>query len=148
MEVILKEDVKNLGERGAVVKVKNGYGLNYLIPKGYAILATDSAKKMHAENQKQQTFKEGLRVAELKKVAENLQNVSLRITARLGESGKLFGSVTNIQVAEALNKMGHQVDRKNITIEPEHIKALGSYTAEVSLHRDVKVSVPFEVVAE
>lgn len=148
MEVILKTDIKNLGEKDAVVKVKNGYGLNYLIPKGFAVLATPMLKKMHTENLKQRTYKEGLRAAELKKVADNLQNVTLKIAAKMGESGKLFGSVTNMQVAEALKKLGHDIDRKLISIEPEHIKSLGTYTADLNLHKDVKVSITFDVVEE
>lgn len=148
MEVILKEDVKNLGEKNAVVKVKNGYGLNYLIPKGLALLATASTKKMHAENLKQKTYKEGLRKAEIEKVASNLRNLSLVIKAKIGDSGKLFGSVTNIQVSEALKNLGHEVDRRHISLHEEHIKEPGKYTATLQLHKEVKVEVPFEVVSE
>ncbi len=148
MEVILKSDIKNLGEKNEIVKVKNGYGLNFLIPKGFAVLATEPAKKMHAENIKQQSYKEGLRATEIRKIADKLQSLSLKISAKMGESGKLFGSITNIQVAEALKKLGHEIDRHMITIEPDHIKTLGSFTAELNLHKDVKVNVPFEVVEE
>ena len=148
MEVILREDIKNLGEKDSIVKVKNGYGLNYLIPKGFAVLATPASKKSHSENQKQRGYKEGLRAAELAKVGENLKNLTIKIGAKIGEGGKLFGSVTNIQVAEALKKMGHDIDRKLITLETEHIKAMGSYTAELNLHKQVKVNITFEVVEE
>lgn len=148
MEIILKQDVKNLGDKDSIVKVKNGYGLNYLIPQGFAILATPSSKKMHAENVKQKSYKEGLKIAEINKIAEKLRNLTLSVSAKLGESGKLFGSVTNMQVADALKKMGHEIDRKMISLEEEHIKALGTYKAELNLHKDVKVSITFEVVAE
>ncbi len=148
MEVILKQDVKNLGEKDDIVKVKNGYGLNYLIPQGFASLATPAMKKMHAETQKQRTFKEGLRKAELTKIAENIKALTIRIPVKVGDNGKIFGSVSNAQVAEALAKMGQNIDRKHITLTEEHIKALGTYSAELALHREVKATISFDVVAE
>ena len=148
MEVILKQDVKNLGEKDAVVKVKNGYGLNYLIPQGFAVLATPSSKKMYSDIQKQRTYKEGMLKNELSKIGDNLKNISLRIPMKVGENGKIFGSVTTMQIAEALHKMGHDIDRKLISMEEEHIKSLGSYTADLNLHKEVKVKISFEVVEE
>lgn len=148
MEIILKQDVKNLGEKDTLVKVKNGYGLNFLIPKGLAILATTSSKKMHEENIRQRGYKEGMRKVELGKVADNLKNLSIKISAKVGENGKIFGSVTTIQVAEALKNLGHDIDRKLITLEEEHIKAVGTYSADLKLHKDIIVKVNFDVVAE
>ena len=148
MEVILKSDVKNLGYKDDVVKVKASYGRNFLIPKGLAAMATDSAKKMQAETVKQRAFKE----QKIKKAAETtaaaLKDVVVKVGAKAGESGKIFGSITTVQLADAIKKLGHEVDRKNIHINEEGIKNLGSYTAEVRFHKEVVGNVTFEVVAE
>lgn len=145
MEIILKQDVQNLGFKDDVVKVKPGYGRNYLIPQGFAILATPSAKKVLAENLKQRAFKEQKIVDEAKKLAEQLKTLEIKITAKAGGE-KLFGSVTNINVAEALEKAGHAIDRKFITSGT--VKRTGKYTANIRLHRDVIVELPYEIIAE
>jgi large subunit ribosomal protein L9 len=147
MEVILKQDVKGLGYKDDLVTVANGYGRNFLLPKGIATLATESARKMHAETMKQRAFKEEKLRKEAAANAEKLAGVSIKVGAKAGESGKIFGSVTNIQVAEALVKAGYNVERRNIEIA-EDIKQLGSYTAKVRLYKEVSATVNFEVVAE
>lgn len=147
MEVILKQDVKGLGYKDDKVTVANGYGRNFLLPKNMAILATDSAKKMHAEVLKQRAFKEDKLRKEATANAEKLAGVSIKVGAKAGESGKIFGSVTNIQVAEALNNAGYNVERKNIEISGD-VKQLGTYTAKVRLFKEISATVNFEVVAE
>ncbi|HHU57110.1 MAG TPA: 50S ribosomal protein L9 [Bacteroidales bacterium] len=147
MEIILKEDVAKLGHKDDIVKVKPGYGRNYLIPQGMAVLATASARKVHAENQKQRAHKEEKLRQEAAAVATQLEGKKLTIGAKASSTGKIFGSVNNIQIAEALEKDGFIIERKNIVIK-DTVKELGSYTATVKLHRDVKVSIDFEVVAE
>ncbi len=147
MEVILKEDVANLGLKDDIVKVKPGYGRNYLIPQGLAVLATGSARKVHAENLKQRAHKEEkLRLAAVA-LAEKLEGKKLTIGAKTSSSGKIFGSVNNIQIAEALEKDGFAIERKNITIK-DQVKEVGTYSATVKLHREVKVNIEFEVVTE
>jgi large subunit ribosomal protein L9 len=148
MEIILKQDIKGLGYKNDMVTVRNGYGRNYLLPKGLAVLATEGAKKMHAEVMKQTAFKEEKLRKEATANAEKLSNVSIQVGAKAGENGKIFGSVTTIQVAEALQKAGYNVERKNIEIEGESIKALGNYKAKVRLYKEVSATVNFEVVAE
>jgi large subunit ribosomal protein L9 len=148
MEVILKQDVKGLGYKDDKVTVANGYGRNFLLPKGMATLATESAKKMHAEILKQRAFKEDKLRKEAAANAEKLAGISIKVGAKAGESGKIFGSVTTIQIAEALNKAGYPVERKNIEINDETIKQLGTYTAKVRLYKEVSANVSFEVVAE
>ncbi|MGE0568935.1 MAG: 50S ribosomal protein L9 [Bacteroidia bacterium] len=148
MEVILKQDVKGLGFKHDLVTVKNGYGRNFLIPKGIASLATESAKKMHAETMKQRSYKEEKLVAEAQSNAEKLANVTIKVGAKAGENGKIFGSVTNIQLADALQKQGFNVERKNIEITSDAVKELGSYTAKVRLYKDIATSINFEVVSE
>lgn len=147
MKIILKEDVPTLGYKDDVVTVKDGYGRNYLIPQGKAVVATESAVKVLSENLKQRAHK----LAQLKKDAEaqaaKLQGVSLTIGAKVSSTGKIFGSVGAIQVAEALEKAGFEVDRKIIVIK-DAVKEVGNYTAILKLHREVSVDVPFEVVAE
>jgi large subunit ribosomal protein L9 len=147
MEVILKQDVKSLGEKDDIVKVKPGYGRNYLIPQGFATLATESAKKVLAENLKQAQFKQDKIRKDAEELAAKLENVKLTIGAKAGESGKIFGAINTIQVADALKKQGFEVDRRRITFDQEP-KVLGEYTANLNLHKEVKVKVPFEVVAE
>ena len=145
MELILKQDVQNVGFKDDIVTVKAGYGRNFLIPQGFASLATPSAKKVLAENLKQRAHKEAKVVADANEVAEKLKAVEIKITAKAGGE-KLFGSVTNIDIAENLAKAGHSIDRKFIT--SGIIKRTGKYSATVRLHRDVIVDLPFEIVAE
>ena len=145
MDLILKQDVQNLGFKDDVVSVKSGYGRNFLIPQGFAAMATPSAKKVLAENLKQRAHKEAKIVNDAKDLAEKLKEVEIKISAKAGGE-KLFGSVTNIDIAEKLEKAGHSIDRKFIT--SGIIKRTGKYTASVRLHRDVIVELPFEIVAE
>ena len=147
MEVILKQDVKNLGYKDDVVRVKDGYGRNYLIPKGYAMIANDSNRKVLAENIRQAQFKQDRIKKDAETIAAGLVNVTVSIGAKAGESGKIFGAVNAIQFAEALKKLGFEVDRKRITFEND-VKFLGSYIANLNLHKEVKIQVPFEVVSE
>ncbi len=148
MEIILREDVQDLGFKDDVVTVKNGYGRNFLIPQGLATLATPSAKKVLAENLKQRAHKEKKIIDEATKTAESLKQLEIRIPAKVGTGDKLFGSVSNIDLAAALDKAGHQLDRKFINIKGGTIKRVGPYHAEIRLHREVIVDFPFEVVAE
>jgi len=147
MELILKQDIKNLGEKDDVVNVKPGFGRNFLIPKGYATLATESAKKVLAENLKQAAFKQDKIKKDADAIAAKLEGVKLSIGAKAGETGKIFGSVNTIQIADALKKEGFDVDRRRITFDTEP-KFVGEYTANLNLHKEVKVKVAFEVVAE
>ena len=147
MEVILKQDIKNLGDKDDVVNVKPGYGRNYLLPKGYAILATPSARKVLAENLKQAQFKQEKIRKDADAIAARLEGVKLNIGAKAGESGKIFGAINTIQVADALKKEGFDVDRRRITFDQEP-KFVGDYIANINLHKEVKVQVPFSVVAE
>lgn len=146
MEIILKEDVLGLGYKDDVVTVKNGYGRNFLIPQGKAILATESAKKILAENLKQRAHKLAAIKAEAEAQAAKLQGVKLVVTVKTGANDAIYGSVTNIHIAEELAKLGHDVERKLITVKG--VKALGSYTAVVRFHKEVAVELPFEVVSE
>ncbi|WP_461533360.1 50S ribosomal protein L9 [Sinomicrobium sp.] len=148
MELILKKDVDNLGFKDDVVTVKNGYGRNYLIPQGFAVLATPSAKKVLAENLKQRAFKEQKIVDDAKKVADELAKLEIKIVAKTGAGDKLFGSVSNIDLAEALEKEGQSIERKYISINGGSVKRIGKYNAVIRLHREVIVDFPFEVVAE
>ncbi|MCD0464802.1 50S ribosomal protein L9 [Flavobacterium cupreum] len=145
MELILKQDVQNLGFKDDVVSVKAGYGRNFLIPQGFAQLATPSAKKVLAENLKQRAHKEAKVVADAKALAETLKALEIKLTAKAGGE-KLFGSITNIDIAEALEKSGNAIDRKFIT--SGIVKRTGKYTANIRLHRDVIVELPYEIVAE
>ncbi|MEM0543372.1 50S ribosomal protein L9 [Flavobacterium sp. j3] len=145
MELILKQDVQNLGFKDDVVTVKNGYGRNFLIPQGYAQLATPSAKKVLAENLKQRAFKEAKIVDDAKKLAETLKALEIKISAKAGGE-KLFGSITNIDIASALEAAGQSIDRKFITSGV--VKRTGKYFASIRLHRDVVVELPYEIVAE
>jgi large subunit ribosomal protein L9 len=147
MKIILKEDVSNLGYKDDVVEVKSGYGRNYLIPTGKAVIATPSALKVLAENQRQRAHKLAKIKADAEATAAALQGVSLTIGAKTSSTGTIFGSVNNIQIAEALEKLGHNIDRKVIIIK-EAVKELGKYTATINLHKEVSVEIPFEVVAE
>lgn len=148
MEVILKQDVVKLGQKDDMVKVKNGYGRNFLIPQGFAILATESAKKMMAENQKQRAHKEAKIKAEAQTLARKMEGLTLQIGAKTSTTGKIFGSVNTIQIAEALASKGFEVDRKQIHLSDDQIKEVGSYKAKVKLHREVVVEIDFEVFSE
>ena len=148
MELILKEDVQNLGFKDDLVTVKNGYGRNYLIPNGLATMATVSAKKVLAENLKQRAHKEKKIVDAANKTAEAIKQLEIKISAKSGAADKLFGSVTNIDLAEALAKEGQEIDKKYIAIQGGAIKRTGPYNAQIRLHRDVVVDFPFEVVGE
>jgi large subunit ribosomal protein L9 len=145
MELILKQDVQNLGFKDDLVSVKPGYGRNYLIPQGFAVLATASAKKVLAENLKQRAHKEAKIVADAKALAETLKAIEIKISAKAGGE-KLFGSVTNIDIAAALANAGQEIDRKFIT--SGIVKRIGKYSASVRLHRDVVVELPYEIIAE
>lgn len=148
MEIILKKDLKGLGYKNDIVKVKNGYGRNFLIPQGIAVLATDSNKKMQAEEIKQSSFKEQKLRTEATALAEKLAEVTVKVGAKAGESGKIFGSVTNIQLADALKKAGYDVERKNIEMNEEAVKTLGTYSAKVRLFKEIAATVNFEVIGE
>lgn len=146
MELILKQDVENLGFKDDVVTVKNGYGRNFLIPQGKAVMATASAKKVLAENLKQRAYKEKKIIDEATKIADALKALDIKIAAKAGSGDKLFGSVGNIDVVEALEKEGHSIDKKFITVAT--IKRTGKYNAVIRLHRTVTVDLPFEVIAQ
>lgn len=148
MELILKQDVENLGFKDDIVTVKNGYGRNFLIPQGQAIMATVSAKKVLAETLKQRAFKEKKIVDEANKVAEAIKEMEIKIASKTGSGDKLFGSVTNMDLADALQTEGHTVEKKYITILGGTVKRLGKYDAVIRLHRDVTVDINFEVIAE
>jgi large subunit ribosomal protein L9 len=148
MEVILKQDVENLGFKDDIVTVKNGYGRNYLIPQGFAVLATTSAKKMLAETLKQRAFKEQKLIDDANKVAEAIKELEIKIAAKTADSSKLFGSVNNVNVAEALAAAGQEIDKKFIKVEGGNIKRIGKYNTTIRLHREVVVEIPIEVIAE
>jgi large subunit ribosomal protein L9 len=145
MELILKQDVQNVGFKDDIVTVKNGYGRNFLIPQGHANLATSSAKKVLAENLKQRAHKEAKVISDAQTLAEALKAIEIKITAKAGGE-KLFGSITNIDIAAVLAKGGQVIDRKFIT--SGIVKRIGKYSASVRLHRDVIVELPYEIIAE
>jgi large subunit ribosomal protein L9 len=147
MEIILLEDVTNLGYKDDVLKVKDGYGRNYLLPQKKAVLATESAKKRLAENLKQRAHKLERIKNEAQALADKLKGVTLTIGAKTSSTGKIFGAVTNIQIADALEKAGYTIDRKVIVLK-ESIKEIGSYVATLKLHKEVSVEIPFEVISE
>jgi len=148
MQVILKEDVTNLGSKNDIVVVKPGYGRNFLIPRGFAVLATESALKVHAENMRQRAHKEAKIKQDAIELSKKLEGKSITIGAKTSTSGKIFGSVNTIQIAEALEKEGFAVERKNISIKEDAVKEVGTYAATIKLHREVKVEISFTVVAE
>jgi large subunit ribosomal protein L9 len=148
MKIILKQDISNLGYKDDIINVKDGYALNYLIPKGIAINATVSARKVHDEILKQRAHKEEKVKKEAQVIAESLKDVSITIGAKTSSKGKIFGSVNTIQLAEALKEKGFDIDRKHISIKEELIKEIGKYTAKIRLHKEVQIDVPFEIVAE
>jgi large subunit ribosomal protein L9 len=148
MELILKQDVENLGFKDDIVTVKNGYGRNFLIPQKQAVMATASAKKVLAETLKQRAYKEKKIVDEANKVAEALQALEIKIASKVGSGDKLFGSVNNMDLADALQKEGHTIEKKYINVIGGTVKRTGKYNAVIRLHRSVTVDLPFEVVAE
>ena len=148
MEIILKEDIEKLGYKDDLVAVKPGYARNFLIPNGLAIIATPSEKKVREENLKQRAHKEDKMKEEGGKIAEALSKITLKIGAKVGEAGKIFGSVNTIQVADALEAAGFTVERKRITIKDEPIREVGIYEADVVLHKEITQTVKFEVVGE
>ncbi len=147
MEIILKQDVENLGFRDEIVSVKPGYGRNFLIPQGLGILATESARKMLAENLKQKAHKEAKIIAEAKQMLENFKNVAIRLTVKTGKGDKLFGSINNNDLSTELSKLGFQIDKKYITIVGGTIKNVGKYNANLRLHREVLGEIEFEVAS-
>ena len=148
MEVILKKNVNKLGYANDIVKVKPGYGRNFLIPQGYAVLATASAKKAHDEVLKQKSHKEEKLLSEAQAIAEKIGNLEISIATKAGDKGKIFGSINTIQLSDALKKAGFEVDRKSLKIKDEPIKELGSYEAEVNLYKGVIQTMKFEVIEE
>jgi large subunit ribosomal protein L9 len=149
MEVILKQDVANLGFVNDIVNVKNGYANNYLIPQGIAVQATETNRKILAENLKQRAFKEAKIKQDAEAVAARLDGILLKIGAKASATGKIFGSVNNIQISDAIKEqIGLEIDRRKIAIDGEAVKEIGTYKAKVNLHKEVRVLVDFEVVAE
>lgn len=146
MEIILKEDIKGLGYKNDIVKVKPGYGRNYLIPQGFAVIANESNKKIIAENTKQAAHKAEKIKKEASALAEKIGNIVLEIPAKVGESGKIFGAVTTLQLSDALKDKGYSVDRKKIAFKSD-VKEVGEYVAILDLHKEVKHEVKFKVVA-
>ena len=148
MEIILKQDVNNLGSKDDILTVKDGYARNFLIPKGFATMATVSAKKVLAENIKQRAHKEAKLKAEAERKAAGMAGLKLTIGAKTSTTGKIFGSVNTIQISEALLALGFEVDRKNIKLQEEHIKEIGCYKAKIKTHKDVFVEIDFDVISE
>ncbi|MDG1263809.1 MAG: 50S ribosomal protein L9 [Flavobacteriaceae bacterium] len=148
MELILREDVQNLGFKDDIVKVKNGYGRNFLIPNGKAVIATSSARKVLAENLKQRTFKEQKLVDDANKLAKKLQALEIKIKSKVGSGDKLFGSIGSQDLSAAFEQNGHEIEKKFINLPGKTIKRLGAYEATVRLHRAVVVQVAFEIIAE
>jgi len=148
MDIILIQDVERLGHVDDLVNVKDGYGRNYLIPQKMAIAATPSAIKVHEENKKQRAHKEEKLREEAKAIADKLEKKKIKIGAKVSTSGKIFGSVNTIQLAEAINKKGFELDRKQIKIKGDSVKEVGTYTAEIKLFKDVIIELEFDVVGE
>jgi large subunit ribosomal protein L9 len=148
MEIILIQDVNKVGQKDDLVNVKDGYGRNFLIPRGFAIAATPSAKKMHTENLRQRAHKEEKIKVAAQGMAEKMAGVKLIVGAKTSTSGKIFGSVNTIQIAESLKEKGFDIDRRNITLPEDQIKEVGNYKAVVKLHREVKVEIDFEIIGE
>ncbi|MDA3892200.1 MAG: 50S ribosomal protein L9 [Salinivirgaceae bacterium] len=148
MDIILKQDIPSLGYKNEVVKVKDGYGRNYLIPQGLAILATESTKKVMAENLKQRAHKLEKIKNEAIELKEKLADVKITLGAKTSSTGKIFGSVNNIQLSEALQKQGYNIERKNILVKGDTIKEVGEYNAKIKLHKEVEFDLPFIVVSE
>ena len=148
MEIILKKDVEGVGFKDDLVTVKNGYARNFLIPNGSAILATSSAKKVLAENIKQQAVKDKKIIDDANKIAKKIAELELKIKAKVGEGSKLFGSVNNINIQKELESNGVMIDKKIILLAGNNIKQLGKYNAKIRLHREVLADLSFEVVPD
>jgi len=148
MEIILKKNVDKLGYANELVNVKPGYGRNFLIPQGYAVLATPSAKKAHTEIMRQKSHKEAKNLAEAQELAAKIEGLTITIATKAGENGKIFGSVSTVQLAEAIRKAGFEIDRKSLKIKDEPIKEIGTFEAEANLYKGVKQAFKFEVVSE
>lgn len=148
MEIILIQDVEKLGQKDDIVTVKDGYARNFLIPQKMAVIATSSAKKVLAENKRQRAHKEAKIRQDAEKLAGRMTNLKITIGAKASQTGKIFGSVTPLMIAEAIQKSGYEVERKQIVVADDHIKEVGSYSVKVKLHKDVFVDVDLEVVAE
>lgn len=148
MQIILKENIENLGFKDDLVKVKNGYGRNYLIPQGKAILATASAKKILAENLKQKAFKEKKIIDNASALGKKLMDLAIKIPSKVASGEKLFGSVSAADLVKVFESQGHEIDKNSITIPGKTIKRLGSYEAKIRLHREVSIQFPFEVIPE
>ena len=149
MEIILKQDVAHVGHKDDVVVVKNGYAVNYLIPQGFATMATPSAKKVHAENMRQRAHKEAKLREDAQELANKLEGLQVTIATKVSATGKIFGSVNNIQVADALAAKGFEIDRRNISIIGEDkLQEVGTYEAVVKCYKDIKANIKVEVVAE
>ena len=148
MQIILKENIENLGFKDDLVKVKNGYGRNYLIPQGKAVLATASAKKILAENLKQKAFKEKKIIDNATALGEKLMDLVIKIPSKVGSGEKLFGSVSAADLVKVFESQGHEIDKNSIAIPGKTIKRLGNYEAKIRLHREVSIQFPFEVVPE
>tara|TARA_B100000963_G_scaffold145324_2_gene126599 strand:- start:8878 stop:9330 length:453 start_codon:yes stop_codon:yes gene_type:complete len=148
VQIILKENIENLGFKDDLVKVKNGYGRNYLIPQGKAILATSSARKVLEENLKQKSFKEKKIIQDANKLGEKLMTLDIKISSKVGSGDKLFGSVSAPDLAKAFDAKGYEIEKNAISIPGKTIKRLGSYQARIRLHREVSIQLPFEVIPE
>tara|TARA_B100000575_G_scaffold27825_1_gene18816 strand:+ start:416 stop:868 length:453 start_codon:yes stop_codon:yes gene_type:complete len=148
MQIILKENIENLGFKDDLVKVKNGYGRNYLIPQGKAVLATASAKKILAENLKQKAFKEKKIIDNATALGKKLMDLVIKIPSKVGSGEKLFGSVSAVDLVKVFESQGHEIDKNSIAIPGKTIKRLGSYEAKIRLHREVLIQFPFEVIPE
>jgi len=148
MELILKEDVQNLGFKDDIVSVKNGYGRNFLIPQGKAVIATTTARKVLAENLKQRAFKEQSIIDEANKKADEIKDLEIKLASKVGSGDKLFGSITNADLAQAISAKTSELDKKFISLPGKSIKRLGKYVAQVRLHREVSFELPFEIVAD
>lgn len=148
MEIILKKNVDKLGYANEIVTVKPGYGRNFLIPQGYAILATASAKKAHTEMMRQKSHKESKMLAEAQELAAKIADLTITIATKAGENGKIFGSVNTVQLADALRALGFDIDRKSLKIKDEPIREIGTYEVEANLYKGVRQAFKFEVVSE
>lgn len=148
MEVILVQDIEKLGHKDDIVTVKDGYARNFLIPKKMAVLASESAKKVMAENKRQRSHKEAKLKNDAQSLAERMGGIKLTIGVKASTTGKIFGSVTPLMIAEAVNKNGFEIERKQVVVADDHIKEIGHYTINVKLHKDILVELPLEVIAE
>tara|TARA_B100001059_G_C17782961_1_gene555369 strand:+ start:480 stop:941 length:462 start_codon:yes stop_codon:yes gene_type:complete len=148
MELILKEDVQNLGFKDEIVIVKNGYGRNFLIPQGKAVMATLTARKILAENLKQRAFKEKSIIAAAQAIAEEIKALEIKVPSKVGSGDKLFGSVTNADLAKSISAKSSELDKKHIFLPGKSIKRLGKYVASIRLHREVSFEFPFEIIPD